>query len=136
MFGFEQKEREQICRFFEHLLALDTEYQFDHALVDPFSGSIPTLVDSRFAFEPFWLAIREHDSSWVWGASFAAAKKRTPDAVMRNDTVTLLPIVRDRLYVLRNQLIHGGVMWAGRTNRAQVEDGTAILEVPMPVMSD
>jgi len=37
-----------------------------------------------------------------------------------------------RLYVLRNQLVHGGATWASRVNRAQVRDGAAILDVIVP----
>jgi len=54
--------------------------------------------------------------------------------VMSKDTATLLSIMLDRLYVLRNQLIHGGATWNGGTNRAQVKDGAAILGVLVPVI--
>lgn len=133
-FGFEQKEREQVRGFIEHLLARDAEQQLHRTLFGQFSGPIRTLVDNRFVFEPFWRAMREHDASQAWETSFAAAKKRALDAVMRNDTATLLSIVLDRLYVLRNQLIHGGATWGGSTNRAQVRDGVAILGVLVPVI--
>lgn len=133
-FGFEQREREQVRGFIEHLIALDTDRQLHHALFGQFSGPIRTLVDNHFVFEPFWRALREHDASQAWETSFAAAKKRALDAVMRNDTATLLSIVLDRLYVLRNQLIHGGATWNGSTNRAQVKDGAAILGVLVPVI--
>jgi len=42
--------------------------------------------------------------------------------------------VLDRLYVLRNQLVHGGATWGGQTNRAQVRDGAAILGTLVPIM--
>ncbi|MCA2008623.1 hypothetical protein [Tritonibacter mobilis] len=42
----------------------------------------------------------------------------------------------DRLYVLRNQLIHGGATWNSSVNRDQLRDGVAILSVLMPVMID
>lgn len=133
-FGFEQKERDQVRRFIEQLLKLDTAQQLHRALFDQFSGPIRTLIDNRFVFEPFWRAMREHDASNAWEASFSAAKKRALDAVMRKDTATLLSIVLDRLHVLRNQLIHGGATWNGATNRAQVKDGAAILGVLVPVI--
>jgi hypothetical protein len=55
-------------------------------------------------------------------------------ALLGNDTSTLLSIVLDRLYVLRNQLIHGGATWNGASNRAQVKDGAAILAVLLPII--
>lgn len=43
-------------------------------------------------------------------------------------------IVFDRLYVLRNQLIHGGATWNSQINRAQVADGIAILGTLVPLV--
>ena len=54
---------------------------------------------------------------------------------MRN-TVLVLRLVFDRLYVLRNQLVHGGSTWNSRVNRDQMRDGAAILAFLMPVFVD
>jgi hypothetical protein len=48
----------------------------------------------------------------------------------------VLSFVFDRLYVLRNQLVHGGSTWNSGINRTQVRDGTAILGFLMPVFAD
>lgn len=133
-FGFEQRERDQVRQFIECLLRLDHEHRLHDALFRQFSGPIRTLIDNRFVFEPFWRAMREHDASNAWETSFAAAKKRALDAVMNKHTATLLSIVLDRLYVLRNQLIHGGATWNGSANRAQVKDGAAILGTLLPTL--
>jgi hypothetical protein len=53
---------------------------------------------------------------------------------MHNDTAILLSIVLDRLYILRNQLVHGGATWNGSINRAQIKDGVAILGVLVPMI--
>ena len=45
-------------------------------------------------------------------------------------------MVFDRLYVLRNQLVHGGATWNSSVNRAQVRDGAAILGFLLPVFVD
>ena len=42
----------------------------------------------------------------------------------------------DRLYVLRNQLVHGGATWNSSINRAQVKDGAAVLGWLLPVFID
>ena len=52
------------------------------------------------------------------------------------DTVEALSLVFDRLYVLRNQLVHGGATWNSTVNRDQVRDDAAILAVLMPVFVD
>ncbi|MEE9446010.1 MAG: hypothetical protein V3V19_10145 [Cocleimonas sp.] len=38
------------------------------------------------------------------------------------------------MYVLRNQLIHGGATWQSELNREQVKDGTKMLEKLIPVV--
>lgn len=133
-FGFEQRERDQARAFIDHLLELDTGHRLHDAMFRQFTGPIRTLIDNKYVFEPFWRALRDHDASDAWQIAFAAAKKRALGALMANDTGTLLSIVLDRLYVLRNQLIHGGATWGSRTNRAQVKDGGAILSVLLPTI--
>jgi len=39
----------------------------------------------------------------------------------------VLAVVFDRLYVLRNQLVHVGATWGGSVNRQQVRDGANLL---------
>ena len=42
----------------------------------------------------------------------------------------------DRLYMLRNQLIHGGATWNSTVNRDQLRDGSEILSYLLPIMVD
>lgn len=48
----------------------------------------------------------------------------------------VLSILFDRLYVLRNQIIHGGSTWDSAANRNQVRDGAALLSCLLPVFID
>ena len=48
----------------------------------------------------------------------------------------LLGVVLDRLYTVRNQLIHGGATYNSKLNRAQVNDAGQILEFMMPIIID
>lgn len=135
-FGYEQTERDEAMRFMRKLLACDTEGRIHAVLFGQFSGPIRTLIDNKFVFEPFWRAMREHDSSEQWKARFDHAKGLALKAVMDNDTITVLSVVADRLHVLRNQLVHGGATWNGQANRGQVRDAAAILGTLMPVVID
>jgi hypothetical protein len=42
----------------------------------------------------------------------------------------------DRLYVLRNQVVHGGATWNSSANRDQLRDGTRILGTLLPTIVD
>jgi hypothetical protein len=48
----------------------------------------------------------------------------------------VLSTIFDRLYVLRNQLVHGGATWNGSVNRDQVRDGAALLKWLLPTFID
>ena len=42
----------------------------------------------------------------------------------------------DRLYVLRNQILHGGSTWNGSLNRMQVQAGALIMAFLVPLFVD
>lgn len=135
-FGRGESERERARQFLQNLIQLDTEQRLHQALFQQFSGPIRTLLDNRFVFEPFWTALREHDPSNTWETSFANSRKKALASIMQGDTATVLSVVFDRLYVLRNQLVHGGATWNSRLNRPQVNDCTSILGTLVPLMID
>ena len=133
-FGREETERDRARSFIETLVTLDEQKRLHQALFQQFTGPIRTLIDNKFTFEPFWTAMRTHDSTDRWETSFDNGKKAAFAAVMQGDTVKVLGIVFDRLYVLRNQLIHGGATWNGQINRAQIAGGAIILGTLVPLV--
>lgn len=135
-FGFEQTERDQSRAFLGKLLTADSQQRLNAVVFQQFTGPIRALIENKFVFEPFWRAMREHDSSGHWESQFTAGKRLAMKAVMEKQTELVLAIVLDRLYVLRNQLIHGGATWNSVANRQQVRDGVAILATIVPVVLD
>lgn len=134
--GREGNERDRLSGFFKSLLHVDNAGRLQALLFQRFSGSIRTLIENRFVFDPFWRALREHDSSNNWETQFTASKRAALHSVMSGDTQKVLGIVFDRLYVLRNQLVHGGATWSSQVNRAQVRDGASIMLAIVPVIID
>lgn len=133
-FGDEESERNRLRQFIATLLSLDDAGELHALLFRQFSGSIRTLVDNRYVFAPFWKALQDHDASERWKTGHEAGRKAALSAITGGDTATLLGIVFDRLYVLRNQLVHGGATWNSQVNREQVRDGVAILSSLVPVV--
>ena len=133
-FGRDETERTRAKAFLDTLVTLDTQKRLHQALFQQFTGPIRTLIDNKFTFEPFWTAMRTHDASNRWEEGFANSKKAAFAAVMQGDTTKVLGIVFDRLYVLRNQLVHGGSTWSGATNRMQVRDGANLLGELLPTV--
>lgn len=135
-FGFESPEREQLSQFLTSLLSVDQHKCLQEIVFTQFTGPIRTLVENSFVFEPFWRALREHDGSGHWELQFAGSKKAALKSVMDGRTDKVLSIVFDRLYVLRNQLVHGGATWNSSVNRKQVRDGANILMAIVPIVID
>ncbi|HEL4266185.1 TPA: hypothetical protein UM524_000931 [Stenotrophomonas maltophilia] len=133
-FGFENAEREQLRRFFDALLRHDKQGSLQDILFKQFPGPIRTLIGNRFVYARFWKALREHDSSDQWAERFAKDQRSALQAVVERRTEVVLSIVLDRLYVLRNQLVHGGATWDSHANREQLRDGAAILGQLVPAI--
>ena len=132
--GFDESEREKLANFNRSLVDIDNEKKLHGILFHQFSGPIRTLLDNKYIFEPFWKALREYDSSNRWEETFASSNKAAHRAIVDGDTAKVLGIVFDRLYVLRNQLVHGGATWNSKVNRAQLKDGTAIMMAITPII--
>ena len=50
--------------------------------------------------------------------------------------MNILIMLFGRLYVLRNQLVHGGTSWNSSVNRDHILDGKTILEFLVPEFID
>ena len=133
-FGNETPEREQLGRFLAELVRFDSGERLKAAVFGQFSGPIRVLIDNPYVFQPFWNALRDHDSSEAWKTQFEAAKRAALAAVMAGRTEQVLGIVFDRLYVLRNQLVHGGATWNSQVNRGQIRDGAQLMGTLLPIV--
>jgi hypothetical protein len=132
--GIPFSERGAFTDFIQTIVKKDNDKQLQHLLFKDFSGSIRVLISNKYIFEPFWRALRERDASNQWEQKFQKSIQSATISVFEQKTDIVLGVVFDRLYVLRNQLIHGGATWQSELNRAQVKDGTKILGRLIPVI--
>ena len=129
-------ERAAFVDYFCRLVALDSRKRIYNALWAKFSGPVRLLMDNKFVFNPFWQHHNGIDGFADWEARFGGSTRNFTSAFKNGDTARVLSYVFDRLYVLRNQLVHGGSTWNSSVNRAQVRDGAAILGFLIPVFVD
>lgn len=129
-------ERTNFDAFFERILAVDSKHRIYDAIWDRFPQSIRMLLDNHFVFQPFWHFHNGIDGYADWEDRFAKSKRKIQVALQNKDTKLILTTLFDRLYVLRNQLVHGGATWNSGTNRNQVRDGAAILNTLLPLFVD
>lgn len=120
--------------FLEKLCMLDDRKRIDALVWREFSGSIRVLLDNPYVFQSFW----DHQSGKIdedtWKLRFASGRKAAQHALMSGNTPTLLGVLFNRLYTLRNQLIHGGATWNGSVNREQLRDCTSLLGKLVPLI--
>jgi Apea-like HEPN len=122
--------------FLEKLCELDRSKRIDHLIWTEFAGSIRVLLDNPYVFASFWEFHRGRLTEAEWVSSFEAAKKVAQKALASSNAPVVLSVVFSRLYILRNQLIHGGATWNGKVNREQLRDCASFLGKLVPVIID
>ncbi len=130
------QERDAFRRFFGKLVALDREARIHAAIWDQFSGPIRVLMDNKYVFGPFWRHHNGIPGHEDWETRLESSRRGVRSVLQAEDSAGVLCRVFDRLYVLRNQIVHGGSTWNSRVNRSQVGDGARILAFLMPVFVD
>jgi hypothetical protein len=129
-------ERNSFKAFFDALVKLDGGHRIYDAVWQRFSQEIRMLLANKYVFAPFWHKQNDVPGYDDWQARLEASQRLIATAMKQFDTGRLLTVVFDRLYVLRNQLVHGGATWNGSVNRNQLKDGAAVLGWMLPLFID
>lgn len=130
-----ESEQQTFRAFLQKLTELDAgKKRFESLTWQEFPKSIRMLLDNRFVFADFWHWRNGSLTEAEFHAKFAAANKAAHVALGRQDTVTVLSIVLSRIYVLRNQLVHGGATWGSSVNRDQLRDCTNFMAKLVPLV--
>ena len=125
-------ERHTYKDFFEKILKYDEKENVYNAIWNEFSGSIRNLLNNQYIFSSFWNFENGHEGFDDWEEKFMQSKSMVLKALEQKNTQLILEILFDRLYTLRNQLMHGGATWNGKVNRSQVTDGQSIISFLIP----
>lgn len=131
-----RRERDAFLEFFRTLVRFDARHRIYDMVWSRFPQEIRLLLNNRYVFAPFWLHHNGVVGYTNWEERLEGARRQVNRALAEHDTATLLSLLFDRLYVLRNQLVHGGGTWNSAVNRAQVHDGTALLGCLLPIFVD
>lgn len=126
------RERDRFADFAGKLSALDTEKRLYNMLWNKFTGPVRLLIENQFLFSPFWEHQRGHVKDWK--QSHEQAMTVANRFLSEGNVKGLLQIVLDRLYTLRNQLMHGGATYKSKLNRAPLRDGCNMLSAMLPVI--
>ena len=115
-------ERTSFDNFFKTLISLDVDHAIYEVIWQKFSGPVRFLLENKYVFQPFWNyhnQVPEYDD---WDNWFARNQRRIRRGLQDRDTKIILGTIFDRLYILRNQLVHGSATWNSSVNRDQLRD--------------
>ena len=127
-------DRRLLLWFLNRLINSDRENLLYDTVWRQYPASIRLLIDNRYVFRPFWAHVNGELSEAEWRAKFERSKTSAHRALGRMNTRKVFAITFDRLYVLRNQMVHGGATWNSSVNRSQVKDGARILGDVVPIV--
>lgn len=131
---FRTSEADTFQAFVDKLVRLDQRGRIAQLVWQEFPGSIRLLLRNRYVFQDFWYWRNGRIDESEWERRFAEAQKIANSALARQDTVAVLGVALNRLYTLRNQLVHGGATWHSSINRDQVRDGVNLLGQLVPLV--
>ena len=120
-------ERSSLQGFLDKICRLDEDGCLKRLLLQLASGPVRHFLDNEYLFLPYWDYIHGKVEAQEWQQRFAQEKKCLHEAVLKQDSAAALGFVFEHLYMLRNQLLHGGATWGGAMNREQLRLANSLL---------
>ncbi|MXY44355.1 MAG: hypothetical protein F4Y50_09970 [Dehalococcoidia bacterium] len=131
-----QHELEARNGYLDKITGLDTRQEVYNLIWKEFHGPIRILLDNEYVFQPFWDYHHGVPERENWEHWFKQSREGVYEALKEQNTRFILHTLFERLYTLRNQLMHGGATWNRSVNRDQVRDGTRIIKCLVPLFID
>jgi len=131
---WEHTEREILGNFIRILLAADESKNLYEIIWEEFPNSIRLLIGNQYVYQQFWDFQNKMIDEEKWLELFKRSKDAANHALGKMNTGKILGIMFERMYVLRNQLIHGGATWNSSVNRDQLRDATKIMNKLVPAI--
>ena len=101
---------------------------------EKYSGPVKVLIENKFVFEKFWEYNRGEANDYL--SAFNKSIASATNCLSKQNIEGLIEIVLERLYTLRNQLIHGGATYNSKLNRSQLRDACNIMQLLVPIIID
>ena len=132
-------ETKQFTDYLETIVRLDSDKRIYGVTYENFKrpGTVQRLIQNPFVYELFWEYHYGKPGRQNWESRLRGDDRRFNGLIEQpKNTVRVLVMVFKRLYVLRNQIMHGSARWRGQAKYPQVTDGVAILDLLMPIFVD
>ncbi|MGE8559075.1 MAG: hypothetical protein ACN6NU_11520 [Acinetobacter sp.] len=127
------QDKQSLRQFLYLICQKDQDHKIYHILWDKFSQPIRLLLENPYVYQGFWDYQNQKISQRSWKEDFDQEKKKVHKALQEKSSVDILFVVFNRLYTLRNQMIHGGATYNSSVNRRQLQDACNILVALLPI---
>ena len=101
---------------------------------DKYSGPVRVLIENKFVFERFWEFNRGDVDDYL--GAFNKSIASAHNCLSKENIEGLMEIVLERLYTLRNSIMHGGSTFNSKLNRTQLKDACNIMQLLVPIIID
>jgi len=127
-------EHKTLDHFISKLCRLDAKGHLANIVWQEFAGAIRVLLDNKYVFQPFWDYQNGYITEDQCKHRFKSAKCHANEALGQENTQSVLVIIFNRIYTLRNQLLHGGATYASAVNRDQMRDCCHLMAKLVPAV--
>ena len=87
-----------------------------------------------YLFRDFWQTVHGDDTEWE--DNFELSIRKAKQCKEQKNILLYCMTVIERIYILRNQLAHGGSTHGGKMNRQQLQQCILIMDLFVPVIMD
>jgi hypothetical protein len=101
---------------------------------EKYSGPVRVLIENKFVFERFWEFNRGDVDDYI--VAFNKSIATAHNCLSKENIEGLMEIVLERLYSLRNSIMHGGSTFNSKLNRNQLKDACNIMQLLVPIIID
>ena len=126
------QDKQAFRQFLYLICQKDQEDKIYHVLWNKLSQPIRLLLENPYVYQGFWDYQNQKISQQSWKEDFEQERKTVHKALKEKASVDILLIVFNRLYTLRNQIIHGGATCNSSVNRRQLQNACNILAALLP----
>ena len=133
-------ERDIFNHFIDRIVERDKEGQLDQVLWNIFPNHVRILMSNKYSCLFFWADQMSEKDQYDWREAMEKECSALNRAFSKGDTAKVLKIIFSRLYVLRNRIVHGGMIFENSYNQKILENAAWLMESVMTevvkIMSD
>ena len=114
-----ETENTRMGRFLQEVIDQDEHRLIASYVFDEQIGLIDSLMNIQYLFKQFWISVHVQEEGW--DAEYDVQHERMLIDRDQRDTLSHCNSILQRVYVLRNQVIHGGATFESSLNREQMK---------------